>query len=130
MTRARRPARPPRSRPSRSTAREAAERGTPVRRTLVLSSLPAAAASRNRVSSTPSAAPASRAAAMAPFTWVRIWSSPQIWERSPPATSMSRRAASSPAERVKYAAKGAQSTPAAAHSRAAGSGAAPSAQER
>ena len=72
ITRARFPDRPPVSRASRSTALWAAERGTPVRRTLVLRALPAAAAERNRVSSTPSAVPASRAAEMAPFTWVRI----------------------------------------------------------
>lgn len=74
---------------------------------MVLISLPAAAALRNRISSTPSAVPASRAAAAAPFTWVRIWSSPQIWERRPPATSIKCRAASSPVRVTKAPAKGA-----------------------
>ena len=53
-------------------ARAAAEVATPVRRTLVLISLPAATALRKRVSNTGSAAPSSRAMAIAPLTWERI----------------------------------------------------------
>mgnify|MGYP000785414265 CR=1 FL=1 len=50
-------------------ARAAAEVATPVSRTFVLISLPAATAFRNRVSSTGSAAPCSLAMPMAAFTW-------------------------------------------------------------
>ena len=107
MTRARFPAREPIRPASTSTARAAAEVATPVRRTLVLISLPAATALRKRVSSTGSAAPSSRAMAMAPLTWERIWSSPQIWDWSPPETSIRWRAASLPRRVTKARAKGA-----------------------
>ena len=60
--------------------------GRAVSRALVLTALEAETAVRNKVSSTGSAPPFSRDAAMAVLTWVTIWSSPQIWDRSPAAT--------------------------------------------
>ena len=103
MTTARFPPRPPSSRCSSSTARLAAETGTWVSRTRARTSFPAATAQRNKVSSRGSAAPASRPRVMASFTWEMIWSSPQMRERSPAATSSRWRAAASPDREAKAA---------------------------
>ena len=84
----------------------AAEVATPVSRPPDLAALPQAEARRNRVSSAASPQPADRERTAAVFTWVRIWSSPRIWDSSPQATAIRWRAHASPRRVTKAWAKG------------------------
>ena len=84
-----------------ASIRTATDWSASVRRTAVLTFLAEVTADRKRVSSTASAAPASRARERAVPTWVKIWSSPKTWDFIPHASWKRCSAASRPSRRTK-----------------------------